>query len=322
VGTPPKPSIPAELFERLKRYAPAHHRTLEMADYIERCLARSMDGLSKAEKSLEVENHRMVALMRSCGDWLHFKHYTASFESRLVAANFCKKHTLCPLCAIRRGSKMLQAYLPRFETVLSEHSTLKPYLVTFTVKDGPELGERLAHLKKSLGVLHARRRDYLKKGRGWTESALALGGVSSTEIKKGKGSGLWHPHAHAVWLCEREPLAGFVDPLTRKGEGLRAEWFAITGDSFEVDVRPIGKLVDGALEVFKYALKFSSLSLPDNWHAYSVTKGMRLIASHGLLHGVKVPESMLDDELDGEFVDYFFKYFNDAYMPCELLSEC
>jgi len=62
-------------------------------------------------------------------------------EGRLHHAFLCGKHLLCPLCAIRRGSKALATYLPRYDTVRGMTPALRPFLVTLTVKDGPELVE-------------------------------------------------------------------------------------------------------------------------------------------------------------------------------------
>ena len=53
----------------------------------------------------------------------------------------------------------------------------------------------------------------------------------SYEIKRGQGSGLWHPHLHMIAGREVEPDA----------EMLSREWHEITGDSFIVDVRPISQ---------------------------------------------------------------------------------
>ena len=78
------------------------------------------------------------------------------------------------------------------------------------------------------------------------------------------------------------------------------EWEALTGDSFIVDVRPMYGEIDGFLETFKYALKFSDLELSDNLHAYKTLKGKRLINSFGALRGVEVPEELTDDDLDDD----------------------
>ena len=58
--------------------------------------------------------------------------------------------------------------------------------------------------------------------------------------------------------------------------------------------------IDGFLETFKYALKFSDLQLSDNLHAYKTLKGKRLINSFGALRGVEVPEELTDDDLDDD----------------------
>ena len=72
-----------------------------------------------------------------------------------------------------------------------------------------------------------------------------------------------------IWLCSEAPDA----------HQLSREWEALTGDSFIVDVRPMYGEIDGFLETFKYALKFSDLELSDNLHAYKTLKGKRLINS-------------------------------------------
>ena len=72
---------------------------------------------------------------------------------------------------------------------------------------------------------------------------------------------------------------------------LAREWKILTGDSFIVDVRPMYGEIDGFLETFKYALKFSDLELSDNLHAYKTLKGKRLINSFGALRGSKSPKN-------------------------------
>ena len=82
-----------------------------------------------------------------------------------------------------------------------------------------------------------------------------------------------------IWLCSEAPDA----------HQLSREWEALTGDSFIVDVRPMYGEIDGFLETFKYALKFSDLELSDNLHAYKTLKGKRLINSFGVLRKCRSP---------------------------------
>lgn len=279
------------LLARIARYGRAKDRALAMRDYLA--------GLD------EEAAYRAAGLLRFCGNYLHFRHYFTVDLIRLHAACFCKQHLICPLCAIRRGSKALEAYLERFRTVLAQHQSLREYLLTLTVRDGPDLAERWGHLDRSFQVLKDRRRRWIAGDRGapWTELAKVKGAVGSYEVKRGKGSGLWHPHVHMVALCETS-----IDPVA-----IKREWESITGDSFMVDVRPFRRdrdVEEGFMEVFKYAVKFGDLSLADNWQVAQLLKGARLLFSLGLFRGVVVPESLTDEPLEGlPYFDLFYRYF-------------
>ena len=94
--------------------------------------------------------HQAIAKrVHGCGDYLLFRHFFTIDAVKLHAASFCMKHLLCPLCAIRRGAKALGAYLDRFEAIKRTSGHLRPFLVTLTVKDGPDLRERFKHLHDS-----------------------------------------------------------------------------------------------------------------------------------------------------------------------------
>jgi hypothetical protein len=107
----------------------------------------------------------------------------------------------------------------------------------------------------------------------------------------------------------------------RWGEGsqLRADWLAITGDSFITHTKPLetgdrASLIDAFCEVLKYALKFSTLPLDDNLSAYRALKGRRLIASSGIWYGLELPEdaSLEDDPLDGPFIEIVYRWAGSA----------
>lgn len=266
---------------RLSRYSKAHHRAVEMAHY-----AAAHDEV------------KISAKLEGCGTHLLFRHYYTVDKVRLHAAYFCKKHLLCPLCAIRRGAKMVKAYMDRLQVILAQNPNLKPYLVTLTVKDGEDLGERFKHLSRSVQMLHKAR----VTPRMYSEACKADGAVWSYEFKRGQNSGLWHPHVHAVWLCETPP----------DQEALSQQWKAITKDSFIVDVRPFHEgqdVLNGFLEVFKYAVKFSDLPLADNWHGFQTLAGKRLIASFGSFRGIEVPEELTDEGLDDlPYVEMMYRF--------------
>ena len=277
---------------RLDRYSKAHHRALAMSDY-----ARKMAGV--AVSAVERREYAKIAdKLTTCGNYLLFRDYYTVGKVRLHAATFCKKHLLCPFCAIRRGAKMVKAYMQKLAVIRAANPDLKAYLVTLTVKDGSDLRERFQHLSRSVQRLHKTRAGQRQK----SEACKADAAVWSYEFKRGKNSGEWHPHMHAVWLCKEAPDAA----------QLSVEWKRITGDSFIVDVTPFHDqedVISGFLEVFKYAVKFSDLPLEDNWHGFEKLAGKRLIASFGLFRGVEISDDLADEQLDDlPYVEMLYKF--------------
>ena len=279
------------LGERIARYGKAHARSLMMLEHL--------------RESPSPASTKTAASLASCGNYLHFREYFTVGKVRLHNATFCKQHLVCPLCAIRRGAKALGAYLTRWQVIQQERPELRPYLLTLTVKNGPDLEERQAHLTRSLKRLMHHRRDFNAGTRGapYTELCKAQGAVYTLELTN-KGNG-WHPHCHMIVLASSQPSQS----------DLSAEWLRITGDSMIVDCRPItGDPSEGFMEVFKYAVKFSDLTLEDNWHAAQILKGKRLLNSFGLFRGVEIPDSFLDEPLDElPYWDRFYRYLGAEY---------
>jgi hypothetical protein len=284
-----------KLPDRLIRYAAARQRALINLTEID----KKINDLSP-ESPFYLHLQSLRPKLANCGNYLGFRHYYTVGKVRLTAATFCKAHLLCPLCAIRRGSKTLEAYTTRYNVIMAENQGLKLAMLTLTVKNGDDLAERLEHLRSSFQRLLERRRDYQKKGRGFTEFSKVLGLVGAYEVTN-KGNG-WHPHAHMMILYRQRINAA----------ALKREWQAITGDSHVLRIDPARHPKDPAqdfLEVFKYALKFSDLTPGQNMEAYEIMRGKRLLFSAGLFWGVQVPESMLDEKLDDlPYFDILYKY--------------
>lgn len=275
--------------DRIAALGACKQRSREMAIYLRD------NGTTPRQRKLHKE-------LRGCANYLVFNHYYTRDEIRLAKARTCKKHLVCPFCARARGAKLVEKQLERVGQVMAENPKLIPAMLTLTVKNGPDLMERFEHLIGAFRTLQSRRRDWFKKGRGYTEFAKINGAVFSVEFTN-KGNG-WHPHLHAFVL-----LDDYIDQAA-----LSAEWERITGDSDVVDIRKIkakktGTLADGMAEVFKYALKFSDLSLELNLEAYETLIGKRLLGSFGSLHGVKVPEKLTDELLtDLPYIEMFYKF--------------
>ena len=266
------------LGKRLSRYGSARENALLFRDFLK---AQREDKLAEA--------------LSDCGNYAVFRDYFTIGQTRLAKFCTCKKHLICPLCAIRRGAKALRVYLARVEALLSSDALLRPFLVTLTTKNGEDLDERFRHLHGCLRRYHKRRKG--KDGRG--EVLKASAAVWSYEVtNKGRG---WHPHVHAIWLCREAPDAF----------KLSEEWHALTGDSFIVDVRPVDMAdpVAGFCEVFKYALKFSELADADRLTAYRTLRGKRLQDSFGDLRGLDVEPGEADELLeDLPYIERLFHF--------------
>jgi hypothetical protein len=267
-----------QLGKRLARYGKARENALQFRDFL---LVEHEDKLADA--------------LGDCGNYATFRHYFTIGQTRLAKFCTCKKHLICPLCAIRRGAKALRVYLARVTSLMASDALLRPYMVSLTVKNGPDLEERYKHLAGNLRTYHRKR----SRARQTGEVLKAKSAVWSYEFtNKGKG---WHPHVHAVWLCHTAP-----DPFV-----LSEEWHQLTGDSYIVDVRPIDMSdpIGGFCEVFKYALKFSDLPDRERLTAYRTLKGKRLQDSFGDLRGLDVEPSDSDELLEElPYIERFFYY--------------
>ncbi|MGX9023179.1 protein rep, partial [Acinetobacter baumannii] len=190
--------------------------------------------------------------------------------------------------------------------VLKKNRKLKPVLITFTVKNGSDLAKTSAHLMKSFRTLMERRRDYLKKGRGFNEFCKINGAMYSYENTFNNETKEWNVHLHMFAL---------LDDWIIQSE-LSEYWHSITGDSYVVDIRRIKKekglgYSKAAAEVCKYALKFGDLSVENTWEAFKALKGKRLSGAFGSLYGVKIPENLADElpeDKDLPYLEMLYKF--------------
>lgn len=279
---------------RLDRLAVAKGRALENLAYL-----RAYQGPE--------DFTYLVPRIHECGVYLAFRNYFTLDRVLLSGgANFCRAHLLCPFCAVRRGAKALKAYLERYQAVMRANPHLRLYLVTLTVKNGPDLAERHDHLKTAVKAILGRRRSALAGRRVNTEWAKVRAIVGSYEVtNKGKG---WHPHVHMLVLVDKRLDA----------QAMKDEWLRITGDSHVLRIDTPRHPDDPArdfLEVFKYAVKFSDLSPAQNFEAFLQLRGKRLLFSVGLFRNVEIPEDLTDDlpAEDVPYIEMLYQYLEGAY---------
>lgn len=292
--------------DRITRFGILKHRSKQQENYLW-TLAKYKENYQNDQPNEEsVRATKSAQKLLGCGNFLLFKNFYTIDQVKLSKFHVCNQHLLCPFCAGIRASKAIQKYTQRVDEVLSKKRTLKPVLITFTVKNGTDLGERSSHLMKSFRTLMERRRDYLKKGRGFNEFCKINGAMYSYENTFNPDTKEWHPHLHMFAL-----LDDWIDQ-----EELSQYWHSITGDSMIVDIRRVKKekglgYSKAAAEVCKYALKFGDLSVENTWEAFKVLKGKRLSGAFGSLYGVKIPENLADempDENDLPYLEMLYKF--------------
>jgi hypothetical protein len=271
---------------RLDRYGMARYNAVQFAGYLRAQVEHAEHPI--ARKQL----YKLVDALDGCGNYAVFRDYYTIGQTRLERMCTCKKHLVCPLCAIRRGAKALRVYLARVQALREADKGLQAFLVTLTVKNGDDLGERFKHLSGNVRRYHKLR--HLARGH---EVCKARSAVWSYEFtNRGRG---WHPHVHAIWLCHEKP-----DEFK-----LSEEWRVITGDSFIVDVTKLDDAdpVKAFCEVFKYAVKFSDLANEHRLHAFKTLQGKRLQDSFGELRGLDVEPADSDELL--EDLPYILRIF-------------
>ncbi len=248
---------------------------------------------------LEKVDSKLASRIAGCGTWLHFREFLLSGETRVRNANLCKCFLGCPACAANRCGKLVSPYALKVEAAMDMMPGLMPVMITTTIKNGPDLPERLGHVRASWSrMMAAKRKGASKSGRHETiEWNKVVGSIRSIEVKLGKGSGLWHPHMHTFALVS-EKINKFH---------LSAEWERFTGDSMIVDVTECKNgIVSGLIETLKYVSKPSELKPPDLHHLLQSAKGMRFADAQGCLRGVPEPclETDDDDGLHGPWRDF------------------
>jgi hypothetical protein len=206
---------------------------------------------------------------------------------RVHNADFCKQHSYCPCCA-RRASSLRRK---RFEDAIKKQAEMcgddtpedkrrYAYFVTFTVKDGDNLGERHFHLKdamlnfRKMGQRSTSKAGKVRQSRGqWSKVTAAVG---THETKRGSGSGQYHAHCHLLVFTSTPFDYTVYDQAKKKDLGQRfgksipadllaaiakkhvvfdgrtvavstisEEWFTASGDSTSIDVRPLHRIPRG-----------------------------------------------------------------------------
>jgi Replication protein len=271
------------------------------------------DGL-QVEEATE-EERRIGYRIAHCGEKLIFRAPNCECDPTarplLVGADLCTNR-MCHHCAKLRSRK-LAGRVHEMVGKLREKGIRRYGLLTLTYRDTEALD----------GCVDRCWGDFRKlRQRKLWESVL--GCLGTMEIKRGQGSGKWHPHLHVLvarpscrCLRGRRPEDG--GPTCKHGKlwcphalnqcCVSEAWQEITGDSFVVDIRAVQADEDGSMrgavrEVVKYCTKLTEVSskeredgLSDVLEFHRAIRRRRLLMTAGVFRGLVEPvtaEELLD----------------------------
>ena len=271
-------------------------------------------GLQVSEATKE--ERRLGERIAHCGEHLIFRAPACECDPNarplLVGADLCTNR-LCHHCA-RLRSRKLAARVRQMVDQLRGQGVARYALLTLTYRDSEMLEGAVSRCWRDFRKLRQRRL--------WGE---VLGCVATMEIKRGKGSRLWHPHLHILvarpsCTCLRGRSLGDGEPTCMHGTlccqhalnqcCVSAAWQEITGDSYVVDIRAVRADHDGSMaravrEVVKYCTKLTEVSTrerqdgeSDVLELHRAIRKRRLLTTVGVFRGLTEPdgaEDLLED---------------------------
>lgn len=240
----------------------------------------TMAKLEKSQKLKEklipyLEEHHPTLLknpnrrqrIRDCCNQVAFRRYLETGDVQLVSSNFCKYDRICIACATKRAMRMIK----KFAQGIQAHNLYqkKWYYIVLTIshKEGDTLAElmdRLMLYKEKLARVYRNSKRANQKNKSFFSQFDGM--VISIEIAH-RGKNWRHPHINILACSDKDiPIEkGYTRGTTNPD--ILNEWKILTnGTSYVHNIRKIEVKKDhfsrsGIGEVFKYAIKFSDLTV-------------------------------------------------------------
>ena len=184
---------------------------------------------------------------QTCGHWVNLGCQGCGYQRRIYKS--CGDRICCRWCRKDWVSDTQRRFAPVLKE-LSKYSHQR--FITLTIANGPDLKERLRHLRRSMRTLAQRVL--------WKNSVRL--GVRVLEVTFGVDG--WHVHFHIL------AVGSFL-----KFSDLQSAWKEITGDSHIVRIQKADANVNR--ELFKYTLKESRLSPELRQVARAALRGVRVV---------------------------------------------
>lgn len=253
-----------------------------------------------------------------CGSFLSFRYYYRRDETKLHDANFCRADKLCSACAVRRAYKQQQKFLKAWGREKDLRSKNWYYIVIPVKHSFGEAIEvvydRLDRVRKS--ILKAVRNSKSGRKAGfWGQFDGGMGSIEVTRTYNG-----WNVHLNLLVSTSSEIELKQIITKGRKGykenyinEDLMKHLERVGDGSYvhnisKIDTSNEESLRASLVEVLKYSLKFSSLSVLDLIEVYMKLYRKRLFFTFGNMWGLKLDEVELegDDVVDNEFIEVIY----------------
>lgn len=233
------------------------------------------------------------------------------WSRRLVSARLCRVRT-CPICMWRRSLKLQTQLLAKMERINRENPTLRPVLLTLTVRNC-DVSDLKTTVKSMLaGWSKLTRRASMSPVVGW---------IRGLEVTPGKRNikNDTHPHIHALLLVDDTWISD--DGRRRMDKFWWAdEWQDVMDLDYRptVDVRTITN-EGGIIEVLKYCVKSADYSGDTQWlpNVALALDAVRVFASGGI---IRVTEPDLDDDADDHRTHVEKIPFTPGYQPKKSLT--
>lgn len=247
---------------------------------------------------LLVNNARRQRI-KECCNVVSFRRYLDSGNVQLSSASFCKYDRICIACATKRAMRMIKRFAQGVQNNNLHHKQRYYIVLTISHKAWDELQtllDRLQHYKNKLARAYRNGKRPNQKNKSFFSQFDGM--VMSIEVSHQWSNG-WHPHINILACTDNNIQIDQKYCRWQTNENLLQERKQITwGTSYIHNIRKIDVSKNhftrsGIWEVFKYAIKFSDLTVEQLAEVMNiqVINKYRFFATYGIFRGWKIEHS-------------------------------
>jgi hypothetical protein len=250
--------------------------------------------------------------IKECCNVVSFRRYLETGDVKLTSSTFCKYDRICIACATKRAMRMIKKFSLGVDQYKLWNKNRYYIVLTIQHNQNDTLEELLAKLMKYKEQLARNYRNW-KRNTQRNKSFFSQfdGMVTSVEIAH-RWKNWWHPHINILACTDNEIQIDnrFVRWATNDqllNERKQITWWSYIHNIRKINVTTKHFSRSGVGEVFKYAIKFSDLTveqlsevmIAQDLHQY------RFFATYGIFRGWKLDEK---EKQWGDWKDGLFLY--------------